>query len=91
MRTARRREERIIENAFRVEVEVEVEVFGVWEEGGELGEAEGDEGDEGVDAAVTVYSQFDDTLTCPFPDAPATRTVTVPLAGTVYVFEAALS
>ncbi len=74
---------------FSVEVEVEVEVLAVWEEGGELGVAEGDEGDEeGVDAAVTVYLQSGDTLTG-FPHA--TRTVTVPLAGTVYVFEAVLS
>ena len=73
-------EESIIENAFRVKVEVEV--F----------EAEDEEGGEdGVDAAVTVYSQFGDTLTCPLPDAPATRTVTLPVAGTVYVFEAVLS
>jgi hypothetical protein len=39
----------IIENASRVDVEVEVEVFGVWVEGEEGGETEGDaaEGEEG--------------------------------------------
>ncbi len=57
---------------------------------GHEGEAVGKEG-EGVEAAVTVYSQSGETATCPFADTPATRTVTVPLTGTVYVFETALS
>jgi hypothetical protein len=49
MRRAARREESIIENASRVDVESEVEVFGVWVEGEEGGEKEGDaaEGEEG--------------------------------------------
>ena len=57
----------------------------------------GEEGDAvtvgaGVDAgeegdAVTVYVQSDDTETVPLNEAPATRTVTMPFAGTVYVFE----
>ena len=42
----------------------------------------GEEGD-----AVTVYVQSDDTETVPLNEAPATRTVTMPFAGTVYVFE----
>ncbi len=46
---------------------------------------------EDFETEVTVYSHFDDTLTCPLLDAPATRTVTVPLAGTVYVIEVVLS
>jgi hypothetical protein len=53
-------------------------------------EAVEEEGD-AVEAAMTGYSQIGDTLTCPILDAPATRTVTLPLAGTVYVFEAVLS
>jgi hypothetical protein len=67
---------------------------GVGEEGDEGGEAGGEEGGaESVEAAITVYVQAGDTLTCPLLDAPATRTVTVPLAGagTVYVFELVLS
>ncbi len=87
--------------------EFEVEVFGVLEEGEEGGESEGDEGmiwragsfedveeeggEEGVDDAVTLYSQSCETATCPYSDAPATRTVTVPLTGTVYVFETVLT
>jgi hypothetical protein len=49
MRRAARREESIIENASRVDVESEVEVFGVWVEGEAGGETEGDaaEGEEG--------------------------------------------
>ncbi len=46
---------------------------------------------EKFDTEGTVYSQFGDTLTCPFIDDPDTRTVTVPLAGTLYVFEEVLS
>ena len=42
----------------------------------------------GADAAATVYVQSGDSLTSPYADAHATRTMTVPLAGTVYVFEA---
>ena len=60
------------------------------EEGEEEEEAVGEE-EEGVEAAMTVYVQSGETATGPFADAPATLTVTVPLAGTVYVFEAVLS
>jgi hypothetical protein len=82
-------------NVSRVEVEV-FEVGGaVGEEGEEgLGVGVGQEGEEGVvlfvdaDAVVTVYSQSGDTSTLPCDDADATRTMTVPLAGTVYAFDA---
>ena len=87
----------------RAEVEVfgEFEVGGagaVGEEGEqglrELGVGVGQEVEEGVvlfvdaDAVVTVYVQSGDTPTLPSDDVDATRTVTVPLAGTVYGFDA---